>query len=171
MTARREPRAARVGILAIVLLLASASIAWAHETPSADGATPAAIATDHGFVSESAMLKGLGAGALYPFIDSTPRRIVRAHIAVTDSTNDCSAGGGAPDNVVILVGEAGVALKSVLTKATNTGIGSNDQCVFHVTVRPGHKGVPNPITDIVVVNDGSAALTGYNTVTASAIVK
>jgi hypothetical protein len=43
--------------------------------------------------------------------------------------------------------------------------------VFHLTVRPGRGAVPDKVTDIVVVNGGGSALTGYNTVTASAIVK
>src|SRR5437867_13082417 len=36
-------------------------------------------------ISESALLTGLGAGAAFPFIDTTPRPIVRAHLAVTDA--------------------------------------------------------------------------------------
>ena len=73
-------------------------------------------------ISESAILTGLGAGAAFPFIDTTPRPIVRAHIAVTDATTSCAAGAAAPTNVQVLVGQAGVALVNVMTAGTNTGI-------------------------------------------------
>lgn len=169
MTTRHMGFTARLGILVIALVLAFATVALAHaESSGSDGRR---LTSHKAFVTESALLKGLGAGALFPFIDSTPRQIRSAHIAVTDATDDCSAGGGGPSNIVILVGQAGVALESVLTSATNTGIGSESQCVFHVTVRAGRNGLPEKITDIVVVNGGSSALTAFNTVTASATVK
>jgi hypothetical protein len=57
-----------------------------------------------------------------------------------------------------------------MTAATNTGIGSAAQCVFHVTIVPGQSGVPSEVTDIVVVNAGAAPLTGSNTITVSATV-
>jgi hypothetical protein len=122
-------------------------------------------------ISESSMLAGLSSGALFPFIDTTPNRIARAHIAVTDATASCSSGAAPPANIQVLVGEAGVALVGVMTAATNTGIGTPAQCVFHVTVRPRRGGVPATVTDIVVRNAGTAPLTGINTVTASATVK
>ena len=122
-------------------------------------------------ISESALLAGLAPGALFPFIDSTPHRISRAHVAITDATASCAPGAAAPANVVIVAGVAGGTLVNVMTAATNTGIGSSSQCVFHVTIRPGVDGVPREVTDIVVVNsNGSAALTGVNTVTVSATV-
>ena len=122
-------------------------------------------------ISESALLAGLAPGALFPFIDSTPHRITRAHIAITDATATCVAGQGAPFNIQILAGVAGGSLVNVATAATNTGIGSPTQCVFHVTITPGAGGVPARVTDIVVVNsNGSAALTGINTITVSAEV-
>jgi hypothetical protein len=122
-------------------------------------------------ISESALLSGLQAGALFPFIDVTPNSIARAHIAVTDTTSSCAAGAAAPSNIQILVGEAGVALVNVMTAATNTGISSpSGQCVFHVTISPGENGVPANVTDIVVLNAGASALTGIQTVTASAQV-
>jgi hypothetical protein len=59
---------------------------------------------------------------------------------------------------------------NVLTAATNTGIGSATECVFHVTISPGRDGVPSRVTNIVVVNsNASAALTGVNTITVSAL--
>jgi hypothetical protein len=123
-------------------------------------------------ISESALLTGLGAGAAFPFIDTTPRPIVRAHIAVTDATTTCAAGGTAPANIQVLVGQAGVSLVNVMTASTNTGISTTPgQCVFHVTVRPGVGGVAEKITDIVIVNGGAAPLTGINTATASATVQ
>ncbi|MBV9483183.1 MAG: hypothetical protein JO249_20920 [Acidobacteria bacterium] len=53
----------------------------------------------------------------------------------------------------------------------NLGIGSTTQCVFHMTVTAGEHGIPENLTDIVVVNGGAAALTGINTATASATVR
>ena len=123
-------------------------------------------------ISESALLSGLAPGALFPFIDSTPNSMVSAHIAITDATTTCAAGAAPPANIQILVGQAGVELVPVMTAATNTGISTTAaQCVFHVTVTPGSGGVPETATDIVVVNGNpSVALTGVNTITASAEV-
>ena len=60
----------------------------------------------------------------------------------------------------------------MLFRSTNTGISTTPgQCVFHVTINAGQAGVPNTVTDIVVLNGGSSALTGINTVTASATVR
>ena len=120
-------------------------------------------------ISESTLLAGLAPGALFPFIDSTPRRIGQAHIAITDATSDCAPGAAPPANVQILAGVAGGSLVNVMTEATNTGIGSPTQCVFHATIRPGVGLVPRQVTDIVVVNsNASAALSGANTITVSA---
>ncbi|MGH9902542.1 MAG: hypothetical protein ACRD68_12110 [Pyrinomonadaceae bacterium] len=121
-------------------------------------------------VVENAILAGLPAGALFPFIDSTPNRIVSTHIALTDATSACSPGAAPPSNLQVLVGVAGGRLVPVMTASTNTGIGSSSQCVFHVTVRPGADGAPRRITDIVVVNGGDKPLTALNTVTVSAEV-
>jgi hypothetical protein len=60
----------------------------------AQGAT--AIRPNQEVISESAILTGLGAGAAFPFLDTTPRPIVRAYIAVTDATTSCAAGAAAP---------------------------------------------------------------------------
>jgi hypothetical protein len=122
-------------------------------------------------VAESALLNGLAAGALFPFIDSTPNRIARAHIAITDATSNCAGGAAPPANIQVLAGVAGGALVNVTTAASNTGIGSTTQCVFHVTIEPGSNSVPGVVTDIVVVNTGGSALTGANTVTVSATVR
>ncbi|MGI8735310.1 MAG: hypothetical protein ACR2LM_18650 [Pyrinomonadaceae bacterium] len=123
-------------------------------------------------ISESALLSGLAPGALFPFIDTTPNSIVSAHIAITDATTTCAAGAAPPANIQIRVGQAGVQLIPVMTSATNTGIGTATQCVFHTTVTPGSGGFPEiTVTDIVVLNtNASAALTGVNTITASAEV-
>jgi hypothetical protein len=113
----------------------------------------------------------MASNSVFPFIDSTPNRIGRGHVAITDSTAACAPGAAPPANIEILVGEAGVALVPVMGAGTNTGIGTPRQCVFHVTVRAGRGGIPRTITDIVVVNKNpTAALTGINTVTASAEV-
>jgi len=59
-----------------------------------------------------------------------------------------------------------------MTAQTNTGISTTpDQCVFHVTINAGQNGIPAVVTDIAVRNGGSAALTGINTITASATVR
>lgn len=52
-------------------------------------------------IAQNAILAGLPAGALFPFIDSTPNSIASAHIALTDSTSDCSPGAASPSNLVI----------------------------------------------------------------------
>jgi hypothetical protein len=125
---------------------------------------------DTQLVSESSLLAGLAPGAVFPFIDSTLNHIGRAHIAVTDAA--ATAGAAPPEHIKVLVGQAVVALTNVMSQATNTGIHiRNGQCVLRVTVRPGFAGVPNPITDIVVSNAGSSALTGVNTITVSAQVR
>ena len=65
-----------------------------------------------------------------------------------------------------------VALAPVMASRTNTGISTTPgQCVFHVTVRPGKRGVPDTVTDIVVLNKSASPLSGVNTVTASATVR
>ena len=128
--------------------------------------------TNPQLIAESSILAGLAPNALFPFVDSTPHHITKAHIAITDATSSCEAGAAAPSNIQILVGVAGGSLVNVMTAATNTGIGSATQCVFHVTITPGRGGVPATVTDIVVVNaNPNAPLTGVNTVTASALVK
>lgn len=157
----KSGRYAIIGLLAALAALVLAS-----------GQGVSAIRPGAEVVSESAMLNGLGSGAAFPFIDTTPRPIVKAHIAVTDATSACSAGAAAPQNVQVLVGQAGVSLVPVMTAETNTGISTTPgQCVFHVTVRAGAGGIPDKVTDIVVVNGGAAPLTGINSVTASAIVR
>jgi hypothetical protein len=128
--------------------------------------------TDPQLITESSILAGLAPNALFPFVDSTPHHIAKAHIAITDATSSCEAGAAAPSNIQILVGVAGGPLVSVMTAATNTGIGSAAQCVFHVTITPDRGGVPATVTDIVVVNaNPNAPLTGVNTITVSAAVK
>lgn len=135
------------------------------------GENKAQIPPTQQLISNNALLAGLAPGALFPFVDSTPHRISQAHIALTDATSNCAGGASAPSNIQILVGVAGGTLVNVMTAATNTGIGSSAQCVFHVTIRAGVGIVPDEVTDIVVVNsNGSAALTGINTITVSALV-
>ena len=122
-------------------------------------------------ISQSALLAGLAAGAVFPFVDTTPHKMARAHIAITDATTNCTPGAAPPLNMQILVGQAGGTLTSVMTSATNTGISTTGgQCVFHVTVTAGAGGVPATLTDIIVRNVSGAALTGVNTITTSAEV-
>ena len=113
------------------------------------------------FISESSLLDGLAPGAVFPFIDTTPNKIQRAHTAVTDAAASCAGGDSPPTNVEVLLGEAGVALEPAMSAATNTGISTTEgQCVFHVTIEPGQGGMPDTVTDIVVLNGGGAPLTG-----------
>jgi len=152
-------------IFFLVAFVLAVAIAYPTKKASAHG-------DDSQFIAESSLLAGLAPGAVFPFIDTTPHKIVQAHIAITDSTSDCHPGAAPPDNIKILVGQAGVALVSVMDKTTNTGISTTpSQCVFHVTINAGQAGVPATVTDIVVLNGGSAAVTGINTVTASATVR
>jgi hypothetical protein len=123
-------------------------------------------------VSESARLEGLAPGAVFPFLDSTPFFIRTAHVAVTDDTSECAPGAAAPDNLQVLVGVAGGTLVPVLDESTNTGISTTPgQCVFHVTIMAGRNGVPDQVTDIVVLNAGDDPLGGAQTVTASAVLQ
>jgi hypothetical protein len=72
----------------------------------------------------------------------------------------------------VLIGEAGGTLVPVLSAAANTGISTVDgQCVFHATFMAGENGVPQRVTDIVVVNGGAAELAGVHTITASAALR
>lgn len=164
MASRRWPV-----ITAGTLLLALALLAL---TLALSGEKAGAIPLDRDMVTESALLDGLSRGAAFPLIDTTPNRITRAHIAITDATTSCAAGAAGPQNIQVLVGQAGVQLVSVMGPGTNTGISTTPgQCVFHRTVRPGRGGVPARVTDIVVVNGSNTALSGINTVTASAVVE
>lgn len=159
--------------LLILALAGPAAVALSVGVAAAHGSVPDSEPNDAQttqLISGSALLAGLEAGALFPFLDTTPTHIEHTHIAVTDSTESCAAGAAPPANIQILVGEAGVALTNVMTAATNTGIGTPQQCVFHVTAQPGQQDVPETVTDVVVVNAGDTALTGINTVTASASV-
>lgn len=124
-------------------------------------------------IAVTSQLSGLAANAVFPFIDTTPNHIVRAHVAITDATSQCSAGGPAPANITVLVGDAGAVPPNLVpVNFHNLGIGSIAQCVFHQTITAGKDGIPDTVTDIVVVNGNkSAALTGINTVTASATVR
>jgi hypothetical protein len=162
---KRIPYVAALSAVALAVVVFTATAASGSSTGRGGGG--------HGqLISESSMLAGLSANALFPFIDTTPQRISKAHIAVTDATASCGgASPTAPTNIEVLVGQAGVALVNVMTASTNTGIGSSTQCVFHVTVQAGRGGVPSTVTDIVVRNKGAAALNGRHTVTASATVK
>jgi len=151
--------------IVFTLLFSAVALADPHQHASSP------MSANPQLVAESAILAGLAPGALFPFIDSTPHHIAQAHIAITDATSSCD-GESAPSNIQVLVGVAGGTLVNVMTASTNTGIGSGNQCVFHVTITPGSDGVPATVTDIVVVNGNpNTPLTGVNTVTASATVR
>ena len=132
------------------------------------GAAKSAPPSSRPYLSESALLEGLAPGAVFPFLDSTPFPIRKAHIAVTDETSQCKAGAAEPDNLQVLVGVAGGTLVPVLDETTNTGISTvPGQCVFHVTIVAGRGGVPAEVTDIVVLNGGTDPLGNVQTATAS----
>ena len=155
----------KYGLLMAVVAFVIVIVAFPARNAEANGG-------DVKLVAANSQLSGLPAGAVFPFLDSTPNRIVRAHIAVTDSTTNCSAGGSPPSNIKVLAGNAGaVPPKLVAVDLENLGIGSDTQCVFHMTVTAGEGAIPHDLTDIVVVNGGAAALTGINTATASATVR
>src|SRR5438067_2255288 len=99
----------------IGFVLSAVAIAYPTKKASAHGG-------DSQFIAESSLLAGLAPGAAFPFIDTTPHKIAQAHIAITDSSSDCHPGAAPPDNIKVLVGQAGVALVSVMDKTTNTGI-------------------------------------------------
>ena len=133
------------------------------------GAARSAPPSNRPYLSESALLEGLAPGAVFPFLDSTPFFIRKAHVAITDETSVCRAGAAAPDNIQVLVGVAGGTLVPVLDETTNTGISTvPGQCVFHVTIVAGRGGIPAQVTDIVVLNGGPEALGSVQTATASA---
>ncbi len=155
------------GVLAVLggMVAVLLAMGWA-------GQPAAAVSPGTQLISQAALLAGLAPGAVFPFIDTTPNRIIRAHIAVTDSTSKCGPKAAAPSNVQVLVGQAGVKLVPVMTAATNTGISTTPgQCVFHITVKAGNGSVPTMVTDIVVLNGGKEDLTGVNTITVSAEVR
>src|SRR2546425_8445882 len=111
-------------------VLSAVAIAYPTKKASAHG-------DDSQFIAESSLLAGLGPGAVFPFIDTTPHKIAQAHIAITDSTSDCHAGVAGPDNIRVLVGQAGVALGSVMDKTKNTRISTNPgQCGLHLAINP-----------------------------------
>jgi hypothetical protein len=152
-------------------LLAVSAAALVHQA-SLQAAQAPAIPPGGFYISQAQLLTGLAPGSVFPFVDTTPRLIQRAHIAVTDATTNCSPGAAAPSNVQVLVGEAGVNLVPVMTAATNTGISTAPgQCVFHVTVTAGAGGVPARVTDIAVRNGGPSPLAGIHTITVSADVR
>jgi hypothetical protein len=160
--------------LYLAVAAAVAVVALAISATAAGGSAKSTNGEGSGhsqLISESALLAGMASNSLFPFLDTTPNTIRRTHIAITDATAACSAGAAPPANIHVLVGQAGVALTNVMTAATNTGIGTAAQCVFHVTARPREGGVPRTVTDVVVRNAGAAPLTGINTVTASATVR
>src|SRR5687767_13143606 len=132
------------------------------------GAAQSAPPSSRPYLSESALLGGLAPGAVFPFLDSTPFHIRKAHVAITDETSECEAGAAAPDNIQVLAGVAGGTLVPVFDETTNTGISTvPGQCVFHVTIVAGKGGIPAQVTDIVVLNTGAEPLGSVHTATAS----
>jgi hypothetical protein len=120
-------------------------------------------------VAETVNLQGLGTGKLFPILDTTPNEIVRAHVVLTDDAVCDGDDANQPDNIVVIVGQAGVALSTPALE--NTGIGgSGNQCIFHLTVLPGEDGIPSTVTDIVVLNNGAGSLFPRNSISVSAEV-
>ena len=124
---------------------------------------------DFELIFESTLLDGIASGNTISYIRTTPNEIVRAHVAVTDATEDCDGNdANRPINIEILAGVVGGLL--AVFDLENTGIGNVTQCVFHRTIIPGEDGIPATVTDIVVHNVGNSALTGINTISVSAEV-
>jgi hypothetical protein len=65
----------------VLLVLAGFLIAVFVALP---GQRAAGVSPGTHFISQSAILTGLAPGAVFPFIDTTPNRIVQAHVAVTN---------------------------------------------------------------------------------------
>jgi hypothetical protein len=160
------------GLGAVVVLIAAATVLLlspVQRNAQLPGTTK--------LIAQNAVLAGLPGGKFYPFTGTTPNRIVSAHITITDSTlgagirHSCASMVIPPDNIRILVGEVGGGLVSVMNAVTSTGVGSDDQCIFHVIVTPGENGVPAKATDIIVFNDGNNPLTASNTITLTAEVR
>src|SRR2546427_5843336 len=111
----------------VAFVLSAVAIAYPTKKSSAQG-------DDSQFIAESSLLAGLAPGAVFPFIDTTPHKIAQAHIAITDSTSDCHAGAAGPDNIKVLVGQAGGAPGSAMGKDTKTGTSTTPrQGGFHAT--------------------------------------
>ena len=153
-------------LLLVMMLIVAAGTVAGHDHRSLEKSSGG-----RRLISESALLDGLAGKAVFPFVDTTPHPILQAHIAITDAAAVCAPGGAPPANVQVLVGQAGVALVPIMTADTNTGISTPGQCVFHVTIRPGRAGVPEVVTDVVVLNQSDAPLSGINTITVSAEVR
>jgi hypothetical protein len=123
------------------------------------------------YISESALLQGLTPGAVFPSSTRLPSSSGPPTSPSLDETAQCAAGAAAPDNLQVLVGVAGGSLVPVLDETTNTGISSvPGQFVFHATIVAGRHGVPDRVTDIVVLNSGDDPLDGRHTATASAVL-
>lgn len=161
----RYRSSAVTGAALVMLTVAAGTLAGHDEQPTGRSRGMPRL------ISQSALLDGLAGKAVFPFVDTTPLPILRAHIAITDATTVCTPGAASPANMQVLVGQAGVRLVPVMTAATNTGISTAAQCVFHVTIRPGVAGVPKVVTDIVVLNQNDAALSGIHTITVTAEVR
>jgi hypothetical protein len=157
-------RSYKYGVLTAGVVVGIFTLAFPAKTGEVNGA-------EVKLISANSRLSGLPAGGVFPFLDSTPNHIVRVHIAVTDATTNCSPGGAPPSNIKVLAGNAGaVPPRLVAVDLENLGIGSEKQCVYHMTITAGEGGIPHDLTDVVVVNGGATALTGFNTATASATV-
>src|SRR5207245_9011343 len=103
----------------VVVLVGLVIVGLATVLPAGKASAPGG---ESQFIAESSLLAGLAPGAVFPFIDTTPHDIAQAHIAITDSTSDCHPGAAAPDNIKILVGQAGAARVAVIAKRPNTSI-------------------------------------------------
>src|SRR2546429_3572091 len=77
----------------VVVLVGLVIVGLATVLPAGKASAPGG---ESQFIAESSLLAGLAPGAVFPFIDTTPHGIAQAHIAITDSTTNCSAGAAAP---------------------------------------------------------------------------
>jgi len=152
-------------LIAAVLVIAITSTAAVYADPGHEKK----FKKGKWLVAETVNLNGLGTGKLFPILDVTPNEIVRAHIVLTDDAVCDGDNANQPDNIIVIVGQAGVAL--AFPALENTGIaGSGSQCIFHLTVLPGEDGIPSTVTDIVVKNGGPTQLFHRNSISVSAEV-
>lgn len=86
-----------LGIVLGAVTMAIVLPAWAHDDDDHPSAGTNWSRTK--LVVENAILAGFPSGTLFPFIDSTPNRIVSSHIALTDAASICSRGAAPPSNL------------------------------------------------------------------------
>ena len=110
-------------------------------------------------VQESETLGNLK--GLYVFVDVTGKQIVGGHVAITAPTSDCVLSGPAPSNISVLAGDAGELIADEIigvVPLTNSGLGTDDACIFHGDIDPAQLNADDgvtSVTDIVLAPSGN----------------